>query len=51
MRKLRMERSTRKTDHEQLSKQKKPSFDALEHRTRRKEGQASEAMKMWVKLT
>jgi hypothetical protein len=41
----------RKTDHGQLSKRKKPPLDALEHHVRRKERQASKALKMRVKLT
>jgi hypothetical protein len=45
------DRSTRKMDHGQLNKQKKPLLDALEHRARRKERQAGEALKTWVKLT
>jgi hypothetical protein len=40
------DRSTRMMDHGQLNKQKNPSLDALEHRERRKERQASEALKM-----
>jgi hypothetical protein len=35
--------STRKKDRGQLIKQKNPPLDALEHRARRKERQASEA--------
>jgi hypothetical protein len=45
------DRSTRKMDHGQLSKRKKPSLDALEHCMRRKERQVGEALKTWVKLT
>ena len=45
------DRSARKTDHGQLSKQKNPSLDALEHHVRTKERQAGEALKMWFKLT
>jgi hypothetical protein len=45
------DRSARKMDCGQLSKQKKPSLDALEHRMKRKEKQAGEALKTWVKLT
>jgi hypothetical protein len=37
--------SVRKKDHGQLTKQKNPSLDALEHRVRRKERQAGEALK------
>jgi hypothetical protein len=43
--------STRKKDHGKLSKRKKPPLYALEHRVRRKESQAGEALKTWVKLT
>jgi hypothetical protein len=39
------DRSARKKDHGQLSKRKKPSLDALEHCTRRKERQATWALK------
>ena len=39
------DKSSRKKDHGQLSKWKKPLLDALERRTRRKERQASEALK------
>jgi hypothetical protein len=35
----------------QLSKQKKPPLDALEHRARKEERQVGEALKMRVKLT
>jgi hypothetical protein len=45
------DRSERKTDHGQLSKRKNPPLDALEHRMRKKERQAGEALKTWVKLT
>jgi hypothetical protein len=45
------DRSTRKEDRGQLSKWKNPPLDALEHRMRRKERQAGEALKTWVKLT
>jgi hypothetical protein len=45
------DRSTRKKDRGQLSKWKNPPLDALEHRVRRKERQAGEALKTWVKLT
>jgi hypothetical protein len=41
----------RKKDRGQLSKKKNVSLDALEHRARRKERQAGEALKTWVKLT
>ena len=49
--KIEDDRSTRKKDHGQLSKRKKPPLDALEHCVRRKERQAREALKMRVKLT
>jgi hypothetical protein len=45
------DRSAGKKDHGKLSKQKNPSLDALEHHARRKERQAGEALKTWVKLT
>jgi hypothetical protein len=45
------DRSTRKMDHGQLSKQKNPPVDALENLAGRKERQAGEALKTWVKLT
>jgi hypothetical protein len=45
------DRSVRKTDHGKLSKRKNQSLDVLEHRARRKERQAGEALKTWVKLT
>jgi hypothetical protein len=48
---IRDDRSARKKDHGQLGKQRKPSLDALEHHTMKKERQASEARKKWVKLT
>jgi hypothetical protein len=38
-------------DHGQLNKRKNPLLDALEHHVRRKERQAGEALKTWVKLT
>jgi hypothetical protein len=38
-------------DRGQLNKQKKRSSDDLEHRVRRKERQAGEGLKKWVKLT
>jgi hypothetical protein len=44
-------RSTRKEDHGKLNKRKNPPLDALEHCVRRKEIQASEALKTPVKLT
>jgi hypothetical protein len=45
------DKSARKKDHGQLNKRKNPPLDALEHRTRRKERQAGEALKTRVKLT
>jgi hypothetical protein len=45
------DRSTRKKDRGQLRKRKNPSLYALEHRARRKERQAGEALKIGVKLT
>jgi hypothetical protein len=45
------DKSTRKKDHGQLNKKKKPPLYALEHRARRKESQAGEALKTRVKLT
>ena len=45
------DRSARKKDRGQLSKQKKAPLDALEHRARRKERQVGEALKIQVKLT
>jgi hypothetical protein len=43
--------SARNMDRGQLSKWKKTLLDVMEHRARRKERQAGEALKMWVKLT
>jgi hypothetical protein len=45
------DRSTRKTDRGQLNKRRKPPVDTLENLAGRKERQAGEALKMWVKLT
>jgi hypothetical protein len=45
------DRSERNMDHGQLNKWKNIPLDALEHFARRKERQAGEALKMWVKLT
>jgi hypothetical protein len=45
------DRSRRKKDRGQLNKRKNPLLDALEHHARRKERQAGEALKTWVKLT
>jgi hypothetical protein len=47
---------SRKTDQQGRwimddSTRKNPPMDALEHLTRKKERQAGEALKMWVKLT
>jgi hypothetical protein len=49
--KIEENRSTRKMDRGQLSKWKKPPIDALEHLMGKKERQAGEAQKTWVKLT
>jgi hypothetical protein len=49
--KIEENRSTSKMDHGQLNKRKKPPMDALEHLTGKKERQAHEARKTWVKLT
>jgi hypothetical protein len=43
--------STRNMDHGKLNKWKNPLWDVLEHCAGRKERQATEAMKTWVKLT
>jgi hypothetical protein len=48
---IKEDRSTRKMDLENLRKWKNPPLDALEHRTRRKERQASEVWKKRIKLT
>ena len=48
---IRDDRSTRKNDRGQLNKQRKPSLDALEHHTMKKERQVGEARKKWVNLT
>jgi hypothetical protein len=45
------DRSSRKKDRGQLNKKKNPPLYALEHRVRRKESQAGEALKTQVKLT
>jgi hypothetical protein len=45
------DRSIRDRDRGQLNKQKKISKSTLEHRAGKKERQAGEALKMWVKLT
>jgi hypothetical protein len=45
------DRSTRKTDRGQLSKQKKPLVDASRAPARKKERQVGEALKTRVKLT
>jgi hypothetical protein len=49
--KIKEDISTKKMDHGQLSKWKNPSTSALENLTEKKERQAGEALKMWVKLT
>jgi hypothetical protein len=49
--KIEENRSTRKMDRGQLNKWKNPPMDALEHLMGKKERQAGEALKMWVKLT
>jgi hypothetical protein len=49
--KIEENRSTRKMDRGQLSKWKNPPIDALEHLVGKKERQAGEARKTWVKLT
>ena len=43
--------STRKKDHGQLNKQRKPSLDDLEHCAMKKERQAGKAQKKRFKLT
>jgi hypothetical protein len=48
---IRDDRSVRKKDHGQLSKQRKPSLDALEHRAMKKKRQAGEARKKQVEIT
>jgi hypothetical protein len=48
---IRDEKSTRKKDRGHVSKRKNPPLDALEHRMKMKERQASEALEIWVKLT
>ena len=45
------DRSTRNMDGGKLSKRKNPPLDALEHRARKKERQADEALKTRIKLT
>jgi hypothetical protein len=42
---IRDDKSTRKKDRGQLSKQRNPSLDALENRGMKNEGQASESQK------
>jgi hypothetical protein len=44
-------KSTRRMDHGQLNKRKKPPLDALEHLAGKKERQAGEALKMRIRLT
>jgi hypothetical protein len=48
---IRDDRSVRENNCKQLSKQRKPPLDALEHCVRREERHAGEALKRWVKLT
>jgi hypothetical protein len=48
---IEVNRSTSKMDRGQLNKRKNPPMDALEHFARKKERQAGEARKTWVKLT
>jgi hypothetical protein len=48
---IRDDRSTREKDRGQLNKQRKTPLDDLEHHATKKERQASEAQKTWVKLT
>jgi hypothetical protein len=45
------DRSSRKVDHGKLSKRKSPPVYSLENLAGRKERQAGEALKTWVKLT
>jgi hypothetical protein len=45
------DRLVRKRDRGQPNKWKNPSLDSLEHCARRKERQAGEAWKKWIKLT
>jgi hypothetical protein len=45
------DRSTKKMDCVQISKQKKAPMDALEHLMGKKERQVGKALKTWVKLT
>ena len=49
--KIEENKSTKKMDHGQLNKWKKTPTDALEHPMGKKERQADEALKTWVKLT
>jgi hypothetical protein len=49
--KIEEDRSTRNMDRGQLSKWKKTPTDALEHLVGKKERQAGEALKTWVKWT
>ena len=49
--KIRDDISERKNDRGQLSKERNPSLDALEHREMKKERHADEAWKKRVKLT
>jgi hypothetical protein len=45
------DKATKKRDHGQLSKREKISTSALDHRMKKEEGQAGEALKAQVKLT
>jgi hypothetical protein len=49
--KIEEDRSSRNMDRGQINKRKKPPTDALEHLWGKKERQAGEALKTWVKLT
>jgi hypothetical protein len=48
---IRDDRSTRKKDHGQINKQRKPSLDALENLNMKNERHAAKAWKKRVKLT
>jgi hypothetical protein len=45
------DRSTMNMDHGRLSKKKYPPIDSLDHLAIKKETQAGEALKTWVKFT
>jgi hypothetical protein len=49
--KIKEDKLEKKRDHGQLNKRKKTPTDALEHLTEKKEEQAGEALKTWVKWT